>query len=60
VYNEFCVVHIQTFDVEVLSGAPETLAAFVMVLFSYFYDVATLKVTGYANSTPLPQIFHVS
>ena len=59
-YNEFCVVHIQTFDVEVLSGAPETLAAFVMVLFSYFYDVATLKVTGYANSTPLPQIFRVS
>ena len=53
-YNDFCVVGIETSDVEGPSGTPETLAAFTMVLFSYFCDVATLKVTGYGNFTSLP------
>jgi hypothetical protein len=54
VYNEFCVVSIETSDVEGPSDTPETRAAFTIVLFSYFYDVATLKITDYANSTSLP------
>lgn len=53
-YNEFCVVSIEISDVEGPSGTPETLAALTMVLFTYFYDVATLKITGYSNSTSLP------
>jgi hypothetical protein len=54
VHNEFCVVSTETSDVQGPSGTPETLAAFTMVLFSCFNDVAILKVTGYGNFTSLP------
>lgn len=59
-YNEFRVVSIETSDVEGPSDTPETLAASVTVLFSYFHDVATLKVTSYANSTSVPKMSHFS